>query len=104
MREVGPISDVAPEFPLAAGALAPLRAKAEAQGSGAARALRTGPPVAATTVGRDGMGGGARGAALSVRTRGGGVPPGERRPRVARLPGRALASPPANPAARRVRR
>jgi nitronate monooxygenase len=34
MREVGPISDVAPEFPLAGGALAPLRAKAEAQGSG----------------------------------------------------------------------
>jgi nitronate monooxygenase len=34
MREVGPISDVAPEFPLAAGALAPLRAKAEANGSG----------------------------------------------------------------------
>ncbi len=34
MREVGPISDVAPQFPLAAGALAPLRAKAEAQGSG----------------------------------------------------------------------
>jgi nitronate monooxygenase len=34
MRDVGPISDVAPEFPLAAGALAPLRAKAEAQGSG----------------------------------------------------------------------
>ena len=34
MREVGPISDVAPEFPLAAGALAPLRAKAEAVGSG----------------------------------------------------------------------
>ena len=34
MREVGPISEVAPEFPLAAGALAPLRAKAEAQGSG----------------------------------------------------------------------
>src|SRR5262250_1870810 len=34
MHEVGPISDVAPEFPLAAGALAPLRAKAEAQGSG----------------------------------------------------------------------
>jgi nitronate monooxygenase len=34
MREVGPISDVAPEFPLAAGALAPLRAKAEAAGSG----------------------------------------------------------------------
>ncbi len=34
MRELGPISDVAPEFPLAAGALAPLRAKAEAQGTG----------------------------------------------------------------------
>jgi nitronate monooxygenase len=34
MREVGPISDVAPEFPLAAGALAPLHAKAQAQGSG----------------------------------------------------------------------
>ncbi len=34
MREIGPMSDMAPEFPLAAGALAPLRAKAEAQGSG----------------------------------------------------------------------
>jgi nitronate monooxygenase len=34
MRDIGPVSDVAPEFPLAAGALAPLRAKAEAQGSG----------------------------------------------------------------------
>jgi nitronate monooxygenase len=34
MREIGPMSDVAPEFPLAAGALAPLRAKAEAHGSG----------------------------------------------------------------------
>jgi nitronate monooxygenase len=34
MREIGPISPVAPEFPLAAGALAPLRAKAEAAGSG----------------------------------------------------------------------
>jgi nitronate monooxygenase len=34
MREIELISDVAPEFPLAAGALAPLRAKAEAQGSG----------------------------------------------------------------------
>jgi nitronate monooxygenase len=34
MREFGPISEVAPEFPLAAGALAPLRARAEAQGSG----------------------------------------------------------------------
>jgi nitronate monooxygenase len=34
MREVGPISDVAPAFPLATGAIAPLRAKAEAAGSG----------------------------------------------------------------------
>jgi nitronate monooxygenase len=34
MREIGPIADVAPDFPLAADALAPLRAKAEAQGSG----------------------------------------------------------------------
>jgi nitronate monooxygenase len=34
MREVGPVNDVAPEFPLAGGALAPLRAKAEAAGSG----------------------------------------------------------------------
>src|SRR5215831_1609393 len=34
MREIGPISDVAPAFPLAAGALAPLRAKAEAEGCG----------------------------------------------------------------------
>ena len=32
MREIGPVNEVAPEFPLAAGALAPLRAKAEAQG------------------------------------------------------------------------
>jgi nitronate monooxygenase len=34
VREVGPMSDFAPEFPLAAGALAPLRAKAETVGSG----------------------------------------------------------------------
>jgi nitronate monooxygenase len=34
MREIGPVHSVAPEFPLAAGALAPLRAKAEAAGSG----------------------------------------------------------------------
>jgi nitronate monooxygenase len=33
VREVGAISDVAPAFPLAAGAMGPLRAKAEAQGS-----------------------------------------------------------------------
>jgi nitronate monooxygenase len=34
MREIAPMADVTPAFPLAAGALAPLRAKAEAQGSG----------------------------------------------------------------------
>ena len=34
MREIGPVNAIAPEFPLAAGALAPLRAKAEAMGSG----------------------------------------------------------------------
>jgi nitronate monooxygenase len=34
MRELGPISAVAPAFPLAGGALAPLGAKAQAQGSG----------------------------------------------------------------------
>src|ERR1043166_27156 len=34
MREIGPVNVIAPEFPLAAGALTPLRAKAEAQGSG----------------------------------------------------------------------
>jgi nitronate monooxygenase len=32
MREIGPISDKAPAFPTAGGALAPLRAKAEAEG------------------------------------------------------------------------
>lgn len=34
MRELGPVSALAPAFPLAAGALAPLRARAEAQGAG----------------------------------------------------------------------
>jgi nitronate monooxygenase len=34
MREIGPLADVAPQFPLAAAAVAPLRAKAEAAGSG----------------------------------------------------------------------
>jgi nitronate monooxygenase len=34
MREVGPISAAAPAFPLAASAIAPLRAKAESLGSG----------------------------------------------------------------------
>jgi nitronate monooxygenase len=34
MRELGPLNAAAPAFPLAAGAIAPLRAKAEAKGSG----------------------------------------------------------------------
>lgn len=34
MRELGPMSTAAPAFPLAAAAIAPLRAKAEAGGSG----------------------------------------------------------------------
>ena len=34
MRELGPISGLAPAFPLATAAIAPLRAKAEAQGKG----------------------------------------------------------------------
>jgi nitronate monooxygenase len=34
VRELGPISDIVPEFPLASAALAPLHAKAQAQGSG----------------------------------------------------------------------
>jgi nitronate monooxygenase len=34
IREIGPLSAIAPEFPLATGALMPLRAKAEAAGSG----------------------------------------------------------------------
>ena len=34
MRELGPISPAAPAFPLASSAIAPLRAKAESQGSG----------------------------------------------------------------------
>jgi nitronate monooxygenase len=34
MRDLGPISALAPEFPLAGGAIAPLAAKAQAQGSG----------------------------------------------------------------------
>jgi nitronate monooxygenase len=34
IRELGPISDNVPDFPLAAAALGPLRSKAEAAGSG----------------------------------------------------------------------
>jgi nitronate monooxygenase len=42
MRELGPISTAAPAFPLAASAIAPLRAKAESQGSGDFSALWSG--------------------------------------------------------------
>jgi nitronate monooxygenase len=34
MRELGPLNETAPDFPLAASAVAPLRAQAESQGSG----------------------------------------------------------------------
>ncbi|RMO94918.1 2-nitropropane dioxygenase family oxidoreductase [Pseudomonas syringae pv. philadelphi] len=34
MREIGPISPLAPQFPLAGGALMPLRAIAETRGNG----------------------------------------------------------------------
>ncbi|MFL6798999.1 MAG: NAD(P)H-dependent flavin oxidoreductase [Xanthobacteraceae bacterium] len=53
MREIGPMSPLAPDFPLAAGAITPLRAKAEAQGSGdfspmwAGQAARLGRPLPA---------------------------------------------------------
>jgi nitronate monooxygenase len=50
IREIGPISDLAPDFPLAAGALAPLRAKAEAAGSGDFSPMWSGQAVA---LGRD---------------------------------------------------
>lgn len=42
IREVGPISDAAPPFPLASGAIAPLRAAAEAKGTGDFTPLWTG--------------------------------------------------------------
>jgi nitronate monooxygenase len=45
-REVGPVSSAAPAFPLAGGALAPLRAAAEKQGSGEFSPLWSGQAVA----------------------------------------------------------
>lgn len=45
MRELGPISDAAPAFPLAGGALIPLRAKSEPQGSGDFMSLWAGQAV-----------------------------------------------------------
>jgi nitronate monooxygenase len=46
IRELGPISDIVPEFPLASGALAPLHAKAQAQGSGDFSPMFAGQAVA----------------------------------------------------------
>ncbi|MCB1502477.1 MAG: nitronate monooxygenase [Bauldia sp.] len=46
MREVGPISDLAPAFPLAGGALAPLRAATEGTGSGDFMSLWSGQSAA----------------------------------------------------------
>jgi len=46
IRELGPISDIVPEFPLAGGALAPLHAKAQAQGSGDFSAMWAGQAAA----------------------------------------------------------
>ncbi|MDH6231068.1 nitronate monooxygenase [Mesorhizobium soli] len=45
MREAGPMSDLAPAFPLAGGALAPLKAKSEAAGSGDFSSLWSGQAV-----------------------------------------------------------
>ena len=45
MREVGPISDLAPAFPTASGALAPLKAKAEAAGDSSFSSLWSGQAV-----------------------------------------------------------
>ena len=47
MRDLGPMSAVPPEFPLASAALAPLRAKAEAQGRGDFSPLWAGQNVGA---------------------------------------------------------
>jgi nitronate monooxygenase len=45
IREIGPLSTLPPQFPLGVGALAPLRVKAEAQGSGDFSALWAGQAV-----------------------------------------------------------
>ena len=59
MREIGPINAAAPAFPLASGAIAPLRAKAEARGSGdftgmwAGQHIRRGPDLPAARLTRE---------------------------------------------------
>jgi nitronate monooxygenase len=45
MRELGPMSSVAPDFPLATAAITPLRAKAETQGNGGFSPLWAGQNV-----------------------------------------------------------
>ena len=50
MREVGPMSDLAPAFPTAGGALAPLKAKAEAVGDSGFSSLWAGQ---AASLGRE---------------------------------------------------
>jgi nitronate monooxygenase len=64
MREVGPISADAPQFPLASAAVQPLRAKAEAQGSGDFSPLWAGQ---AASLARD-VGAGELTAALAMET------------------------------------
>jgi nitronate monooxygenase len=59
MREIGPMNAAAPTFPLASGAIMPLRAKAEAQGSGdftglwAGQHIRPSPDVPAGRLTRE---------------------------------------------------
>lgn len=64
IREVGPISDTAPAFPMAGGALAPLKAAAESQGSGDFTSLWSGQ---AARLGRE-MGAGELTRALEAET------------------------------------
>ena len=47
MREIGPLNNVAPSFPLAAAAMAPLRARAESEGRGDFSPLWAGQSVSA---------------------------------------------------------
>ncbi|HEY7613682.1 MAG TPA: nitronate monooxygenase, partial [Gemmatimonadales bacterium] len=59
MREIGPMNLAAPAFPLASGAIAPLRAEAEAKGSGdftglwAGQHVRRGPDLPAAQLTRE---------------------------------------------------
>jgi nitronate monooxygenase len=55
IRELGPMSDSVPDFPLAAAALGPLRSKAEAAGSGPARRRDERPKKKTTNPDRQGF-------------------------------------------------